>query len=382
MRLLITILGFALLVIILWDAFEVVILPRRIARKLRLTRLFYRSTWVPWSGLARRMRPGKRRDTYLSLYGPLSMVLLLTVWASGLVVGFGMLQWTADPGWRVAKGNTRFATDLYFSGTTFFTLGLGDVVPRSTLARLLTIIEAGMGFGFLAIVIGYFPALYQAFSRREVNISLLDARAGSPPTAAGLLRRYGHYQDLDALGQLLREWETWSAEVLESHLSYPVLGYFRSQHNNQSWLAALTTILDACALVIVGTTGAIAWQARLTFAMARHAAVDLAQIYDAPPMPPDPDRLPPDDLAKLCALAQTGVPLCDVAEARQKLAHLRGMYEPYVYSLANHFQVLLPSWVYKPMSVDNWQTTAWERIPAKFEAPTSSDEASENEHSW
>src|SRR5256885_11103790 len=131
-------------------------------------------------------------------------------------------------------GAPGFWSDVYMSGTTFFTLGLGDVVPRTALAKTLTVIEAGTGFAFLAAVIGYFPVIYQAFSRREVAISLLDARAGSPPSAAELLWRHRGDPGAGALTELLRDWERWAADVLESHLSYPPLAYFRSQHYNES----------------------------------------------------------------------------------------------------------------------------------------------------
>ncbi|MBI3328075.1 MAG: two pore domain potassium channel family protein [Nitrospinae bacterium] len=282
MQAIVAVVSCALLFVVLWDAFEGIVLPRRVTRRLRLTRLFYRYTWLPWSAAGRRMRPGKRRERYLSYYGPLSMLLLLSVWAASLIVGFAMLQWAFGSAMNAPEGAATFGTDLYVRGTTFFTLGLGDVVPRTPLARALTVVEAGTGFGVLALVIGYLPVLYQAFSQREVSISLLDARAGSPPSATELLRRHsqGHMEELR---QLLRDWERWAAEVLESHLSYPVLGYYRSQHDNQSWLAALTTILDASALVIVGIDAGPARQALLTFAMARHAVVDLAQIFNTPP---------------------------------------------------------------------------------------------------
>src|SRR5204863_6718456 len=144
---------------------------------------------------------------------------------------------------KVSDGTISFRTYLYFSGSTFFTLGLGDVVAGTWTGRILTVLEAGMGLGFLAIVVGYLPVLYQAFSRRELNISLLDARAGSPSTAAELLRRHFDGNASVELGAFLRDWERWAAELLESHLSYPVLAYYRSQHSNQSWLAAMTTIL-------------------------------------------------------------------------------------------------------------------------------------------
>jgi hypothetical protein len=308
------------------------------------------------------MRPGKRREKYLSYYGPLSLLLLLSVWASSLIVGFAMLQWALGSALSAPEGAATFGTDLYMSGTTFFTLGLGDVIPRTPLARAVTVVEAGTGFAFLAMVIGYLPMLYQAFSQREVIISLLDARAGSPPRAAELLRRHGQGY-MEELGQLLRDWERWSAELLESHLSYPVLGYYRSQHDNQSWLAALTTILDASALVIVGIEGAPARQALLTFAMARHAVVDLAQIFNTPPRAPEPDRLPPANLARLReTLAAAGVLLRDGSGADRKLAELRRMYEPYVNALADYLCVILPAWTLAAGTIDNWQTSAWERI--------------------
>ncbi len=362
MRITVAILGIALLLIVLWDAFETIVLPRRVTRKLRLTRLFYRSTWRPWRALARALPGAKRRESFLSFFGPLSLLFLLGVWATGLIVGFAMLHWSMGSAVVTSGGTANFTTDLYLSGTIFFTLGFGDVMPRTTMARLLTVTEGGMGFGFLAIVIGYLPVLYQAFSRREVNISLLDARAGSPPTAGELLRRHSHAHGLEALTALLHDWERWSAELLESHLSYPALGYFRSQHINQSWLSALTTILDTCSLVMSGIEGACERQAELTFAMARHAAVDLAQVFGTPPRSPAIDRLPPAKLARLRAtLAAAGLQFREGDADGQRLARLRHMYEPYVESLADRLYLTLPPWMPESKRPDNWQISAWER---------------------
>jgi len=258
--------------------------------------------------------------------------------------------------------SANFGTDLYLSGTTFFTLGLGDVIPRTPFSRALTVIEAGMGFGFLALVIGYLPVLYQSFSRREVNITLLDARAGSPPTAAELLRRHNTAQGLDALQRLLHDFERWAAELLESHISYPVLAYFRSQHVNQSWLGALTTLLDASALVMVGIEGGGARQAQLTFAIARHAVVDLAQVFVTPPRSPAADRLSPAEFSKLRArLAAAGLQFSEGGAVEARLLELRRMYEPYVNSLADYLQVSIPAWMPALQARDNWQTSAWEK---------------------
>src|SRR2546430_1298987 len=263
--------GVAIFLIVLWDAFEAIILPRRVTRKFRLARLFYRSTWKTWRFVICLIPKPKTREALLGFYGPLSLLVLVGVWAVGLVLGFGLMQYGAGSAVSMTGSQSSFLTDIYLSGTTFFTLGLGDVIPRSGLARVLVVTEAGFGFGFLAAVIGYLPFIYGSFSKREVNISLLDARAGTPPTAGELLRRHAYPGGGEVLRLLFKDWEFWAAELMESHLSYPVLAFFRSQHDNQSWIAALTAILDGCALVKVAITDTCRRQAELTFAIARHA---------------------------------------------------------------------------------------------------------------
>ena len=377
MRWVVGVVGIALLAIVLWDAFETIILPRRISGRFRLAKLFYRTTWRSWRAVAP-LLPRRPGDAFLSFYGPLSLLLLLALWAAGIVLAFGMLQWAAGSALSMTGAGPGFGADMYMSGTTFFTLGLGDVVPRTPIAKALTVIEAGMGFAFLALVIGYFPVIYQAFSRREMAISLLDARAGSPPTAGELLWRYRWDKSGDALGELLREWERWAADVLESHLSYPALAYFRSQHYNQSWLGALTTMLDASALVMVGLEGGCVEQARLTFAMARHAVVDLAQVFNTPPREPA-QRLPDAEFSRLQArLVEAGFTwrAAGGATGASQLAELRRMYEPYVAALARHLAVTLPAWVRQAERPDNWQTSAWEgpkRLPRPGGSPATDD---------
>jgi hypothetical protein len=354
--------GVAIFLIVIWDAFEAIILPRRVTRRFRLTRLFFKTTWAAWRLLNRLIPSRKTRETLLGFFGPLSLLVLVGVWAVGLVLSFGLMQYGAGSAVSTAGAQPGFATDIYLSGTTFFTLGLGDVVPRTSLARALVVIEAGFGFGFLAAVIGYLPFIYSSFSKREVNISLLDSRAGTPPTAGELLRRHAYPHGSDALRALLKDWEFWAAELMESHLSYPVLAFFRSQHDNQSWMAALTAILDTCALVKVGVEDACQRQAELTFAMARHAAVDLSQVFKTPPRALPHNRLPGPDLLRIRdVLAQHGVKLLEGPDADRKLTDLRNMYEPYLYALAEYLNLSLPPWIPAKKGKDNWQTTAWGR---------------------
>ncbi len=348
--------GAVLVLVVLWDGFETLVLPRRVTRKVRLARFFFRYTWLLWSRAACAISSGRFQETLLGYYGPLSLLMLLGIWAVGIITGFGLIQWAVAP----AGETSGFWTNFYFSGTTFFTLGLGDVAPHTATARALTVTEAGLGFGSLALVIGYLPALNQSFSRREVNISLLDSRAGSPSTAAEMLRRHADQYGIEALRQLFMDWEIWSAELMESHLSYPILAFFRSQHDNQSWLAALTTILDASALVIVGLEGACQRQAQLAFAITCHAVLDLAHVSGTPPREPDKDRLPPAGMAELRSfLAASGLKLREGEDADRRLSELRKAYEPYVQSLSRYLRISVPPWVPEEGWADNWQTSAW-----------------------
>jgi hypothetical protein len=365
MAILLAILGISLISAALWDAFETVVLPRRVTRRFRFTRLFYRCSWFLWKKITDLIFSRRTQETCLSFFGPFSLLLLLSLWAASLIAGFALLFRASGLVLATTGGSSHFLMDLYLSCTTFFTLGLGDVTPGSTLTRVYTAIEAGLGFGFLALVIGYLPMLNQSFSRREVNISLLDARAGSPPTAAEMLRRHGHDRGLEELRTLLHEWERWTAELLESHLSYPVLAYFRSQHDNQSWLGSLTVILDTCTLIMTTVEGACERQAQLTFAMARHSIVDLSQIFHLKPHEPAHNRLPSDKLAILrSALGEAGLKLRSGGDGDQRLADLRHMYEPYINALSTYLRISIPPWIFPNPRNDNWQTSAWDRRSA------------------
>ncbi len=357
------IVGILIILSVLLDAFETIVLPRRVQRSFRLTSWFYRHTWVPWVKLSRLIKAPGRREAFLSYFGPLSMIFLLGIWAFGLIFGFAVLQFGFGEHFKLSGDPITFRLLLYHSGETFFTLGYGDIVPTNGFARTLAVIESGMGFAFLAIVIGYLPIVYQAFSQREVEISLLDSRAGSPPTAMELLNRLGCCPDQNVLDQVFRDWERWAAELLESHLSYPPLSFFRSQHGNQSWLGALTVMLDVTSLVIAAIETLRPEQAKLTFAMARHAAVDLAQVVDAQYEPSTNGRLTSDELQELRRrLAENGLKLRQNEIADQKLTKLRSLYEPYVEGIARNLLMNLPPWMPKERKKDNWQGGPWDKM--------------------
>jgi hypothetical protein len=353
--------GVVIIVVVLLDAFETVVLPRRVRRHFRITSVFYRNSWRRYAKLTSHIKSQAARESFFGYYGPLSLIVLLGLWAFCLIFGFALLEYGSGEHLLTNQPIT-FRLLMYHSGETFFTLGYGDITPASTLSRVLSVAEAGLGFGFLGVVIGYLPTIYSAFSRREIEISLLDARAGSPPSAAELLSRAASSQDHRTLDQLFRDWERWAAEVLESHLSYPVLSFYRSQHSNQSWLGALTVILDATSLVIAGIDGVNNEQARWTFKMARHAVVDLAQVVNARYDPNAAGRLSAEDLATIrTQLADKGLRLRADADAETKLSQLRMQYEPYAIAIARNLYIPLPPWIRRDTVKDNWQAGPWDR---------------------
>jgi len=362
MHIVAAIVGILVILSVLLDAFETIVLPRKVQRSFRLTSWFYRNTWIPWVKVARHIRANSWRESFLGYFGPFSLILLLVFWAIGLIFGFALMQFGLGEHVRLGNEPITFGVLLYHSGETFFTLGYGDITPTSPLARMLAVMEAGMGFAFLGVVVGYLPVIYSSFSNREMEISLLDSRAGSPPSAAELLARLGCCPDPVVLDNIFRDWERWSADLLSSHISYPVLCFFRSQHSNQSWLGALTTMLDVTSLVLAGIDGIPKEQARLTFAMARHAAVDLAQLVNATYDPHATDRLAPEELEQLRkTLATSGMRLRQDIDADQKLLKLRSLYEPYCDALARRLLLTLPAWTRSEKKKDNWQGGPWDR---------------------
>jgi len=297
------------------------------------------------------------------VFGPLSLLLLMAVWSFGVILGFALLQ--LGTGSQMSGGEVTFGSRLYASAATFFTVGYGDVVATDGVGRLLSMLEAGLGFGMFALVISYFPVLYQAFSARERVSLLLDARAGSPPVASELLVCYG--SDLESLRSLFEEFERWGASLLETYLSYPVLAVYRSQHEQLSWIASLSCVCDACALVQVAYRAEgkemdrLQRQAKLTYAMLRHLVVDIAYVMDADPVKDGPDRLGAEGWSRMASqICESGAPIVLGDEACERLRSMRHDYEPYLLGLAEDLQLTVPPWVRMDHQLASWETTAWD----------------------
>lgn len=338
------------------------ILTRTVTRSWRITRLYYFQTRPLYFRIVRAVPSKKLQNSLLMIYAPLSLLGLIILWGVLLVIGFAM----ANTGFQIAhrEGVFTFADSLYYSGVTFLTLGYGDLAPTSDFGRLLAVIEAGTGFVFLASVIGYLPVIYGSIQRREILITLLDSKASSDPTGFELIRRHAKGGALSLLPGLLEKYEQWGSELLEAALSYPIVAFYRSQHDDQNWLRTSTAIMDACALIISNTEAdspeckVLRFQAKATFASLRHMIVDTAYIFNMPPTTGWRNRLDQHDFDWMMDELETvDFPLNRDFEALQKL---RELYEPYVMTISEVLMFPISPWRRRKIELDNWQTAAWD----------------------
>jgi hypothetical protein len=342
--------GFALVSSTLLDAFEVVLLPRPVRRRWRVNRFFFRWTWAAWVRIARVWPEGRQRENTLAAFGPLSMVLLFSAWAACLMFGFGLLHWSLQQ-FMSGAPSLSLGQAMGVSGDAFFTLGYGDVVPHHMLGRLLVIVEAGTGFGFIALTISYLPVLYQHFSRRDFQLVELAARAGTPPSATALLAWHAGAGSTEAMNQWLRDWELWASDLAQSHAAYPMLVFYRSQHEGHSWLGALAVLLRSCALLMAGGERQAYPQAAATFAAAQRALRVVAASLEIDPSgtsgprdakPGQGSSVGPADLAAAaptCRLIDPGWQ--DGPMVERRLAHLCQTFEPWVAGVSTYLE--LPS---------------------------------------
>jgi len=332
MRVVAAIAGVILIALMLAEFFVTYLLPRRVRRDPRIARGLNRALWVPWRAFARQFA-ASTEDTLLGFFGPLGLISQLLIWTVGLILGFALLEFAAVGG--------SFGHGLLFSSGLFLN---AEAVSGSTIVHVIALVEAGVAIGVLFIVIGYLPAVYGSFSRREVAVSQFGTRAGAPPAAGILLHRVADRKRWLELERDLRDWEAWVAELMETHLSYPILGWYRSQHVSQNWLAALTVMTDVAAFVTAVEMDGEVEAAELTYAIGQHALADISLQYRVEPAPVD--RLSDDQFVKLYRLVESALrnPV-PCAEAGERLTALRQAYEPRAQAIAQLLALNLPPWL-------------------------------------
>lgn len=332
--------GLALIALVAWDLFQTVVVPRPTPGHLRIARYVLRGSWQGVKWLGRRV-PLQLRDTLFGLFGPGATILLLAVWLALLIVGFGLVFYALRD--QLSPVPENLGGTMYFAATSLLTIGYGDFVPTGAVTRLLAVIAATGGLGAVALVVTFLFSLYGSYQRRELAVVTLQAAAGGPPSAVALLETYAQLDVVDRLERLFREWEVWSAEVLDSHVAYPILGYFRSSHDNLSWISALGTILDAASLVVTTIEGLPRGEAELARRVGSHLAEDLGNLGF---VEGQPAWLLREEFDTVCdRLERAGYRLADRDVAWGRFAAARLAYAPRLEAMATYWDVTATSWL-------------------------------------
>ena len=336
------VLGVALVVYVLNDLFQSVVVPRPTPAFYRLQRIIVRPAWRLCRWLALRARSTDGRERMLGSFAPLAVIVMLLLWLLGLMFGFGFIFFGLRSQLHPAVSD--FPTALYFAGTSVLTIGFGDIVATSGMARVLALTAGVSGLGTIALAISLLFSLYGSFQRREIQIVTLDARAGAPPSGVSLLETIGKYEMREDLPRLFGEWEKWAAEVLDSHLAYPVLAYFRSSHDNESWVSALGAVLDATTLLLTTVVDGPRGPAKMMFSMGNHLVEDLGKFFSiSGDHDPGVERYEFDQARQ--RLAAVGWTLLGAEESWVAFAKLRAGYATQLNSMANWFAAPPTQWI-------------------------------------
>jgi len=326
------------------DVFQSVIVPRAVGRRLRLSSYFWKTMWWLWPRLAWKLYPNdeEHREDLLALFAPATLILMLAFWILLLIFAYGGLFWAMREQMRPSL-HTYWAA-VYYAGASFTTIGYGDIVARTGLARAVSLCAGASGLGVVSITTAYLFALFGTFQTREQFVVMVGARAGSPPSGVGMVAIAGFADNRDDLASTLRDGQRWIASVIESHLAYPALAYFRSSHDYESWIGTLGTLLDASVLLTTTVRDATG-EARITYTLGRHAAHDLAKYFlqENAENTPGVDR---SEFDRACErLIDAGFTLHDRDQAWERFSKLRSTYAHDLNALARAFQIPPLQWV-------------------------------------
>jgi hypothetical protein len=337
--------GFLVVALILLDVFETVVVPRRaprLGRRLRVGSHLIPGLWRIWRWIGLGMSTAERREVFLGSFAPLVVILLLVVWVAGLVIGYGLLLDALRTQLHPEPENLGSA--LYFAGTSLLTLGFGDVVAVGGYARLIALVAAASGLGLFALVITLLFTLYGSFQRREVAVVVLEAGAGAPPSGVTLLETYALAGIRDDLPGVFRDWQSWAAEVLDSHLAYPILAYFRSSHDNDSWISSLGAVMDASTLVLTTIQDGPKGWAKLSRSVGGHCLEDLVLYFGLAAEPEvGLERAEFDEARR--RLERAGFLLEDADQSWVSFSRLRQSYAGRVNALARYWATPPAQWI-------------------------------------
>jgi hypothetical protein len=336
--------GLAVILVVFYDLFQSVVLPRPAINKLATVRYLLRGSWWVWRWVGDRMSSIPRRERWLATYGPLAVLESFTVWALALIVGYGLIIDGLREELRPVPDS--IGTSLYFSATTLVPLSYGDIVPIGVPARLATIAESTTGIIIAALAITLLFSLYEAFQRREELVVTLDALAGAPPSGVQILETAAAHNMRDELIKTFDDWKIWAAAVLESHLAYPALVFFRSSHDNEAWLNSFGAVMDAAVLVMSTVEDKSEGPAKLMYRVGNHLVEDLSWYFRRWAGPADTPVIEKFEFDEAWArLKKAGYQCNSPEEAWTKFAKFRSNYASPINGLARALSIIPAQWI-------------------------------------
>ncbi len=344
--------GLVLVALSLNDLFQSVIVPRAVARRFRPSSYQTRWLWALWPKIAWRIHPRNddHREDLLAIFAPLNLVITLALWSLILLVGYALMFFALRD--DVRPEITSFAQALYFAGTSFFTIGFGDYVGAGGVTHLISLAAGASGLAVVSTTTAYLFALFGSFQAREAFVVNTGARAGAPPSGVGLLAISGYVGTMDSLPDVMRDAQQWCATLMETHLAYPMLAYFRSSHDNESWVGTLGTLLDASTLALT-TVKCNAGEARIFHNLGRHAAIDLAHHFRVQVSQTNAG-ITREEFTTACErLENAGFELHERDRAWERFAALRAEYAGALNALAHYFAIPPLQWVGDRSPIDH-----------------------------
>ena len=365
--------GLVLILATFYDLFRSIVLPRPSVNRFLLVRLLFFGFWAMWRWVSRRIQNPARKEAWLATFGPSAVLAMFATWALAFMLGYALIL----DGLRsqIHPMLDNFGESLYFSATTIVPLSYGDFVPTGLGARLTIIFESATGVGIAALVITLLFSLYASFQAREEMVVQLDAVAGAPPSGVQLLETVAERGLRGELIDTFDEWRAWSAAVLESHLAYPVLLYFRSSHDNEAWLNSFGAVMDAAALMISTVDEDEEGPARLMFTVGNHLVEDLAWYFQYGASSADPlvDR---EEFNEAVARLKAAGYQCHPSDAAwQYFTKVRGKYASRLSLMSQRLAITPANWIgdrsYVPHADGRGRSHRKKKVPLASGSPRS-----------